>query len=58
MSKNPTYHKRTKHIDMRSHFIKEIIERREVQVLKVSNDDKDVDMITKSLSSSKFFHCM
>src|SRR4051812_1735784 len=58
LSKNSPYLKRTKHIDARLHFIRGVIERGEVQVLRVSTDHNAADMITKTLSSCKFFHCM
>ena len=58
LSKNSAYHERTKHIDVRLHFVRGVIERGEVQVLKVSTDHNAADMITKTLSSCKFFHCM
>src|SRR3954466_5186959 len=35
LSKYSTYHERTKHIDVRLHFVRGVIERGEVQVLKV-----------------------
>src|SRR3954470_8650913 len=56
--KNSAYHERTKHIDVRLHFFRGVIERGEVQVLKVSTEDNAADMITKTLPSCKFFHCM
>ena len=58
MSKNSTYHERIKHINVRLHFVREIINNGEVHVMKVSNDDNVGDMITKILSSCKFSHCM
>lgn len=58
LSKNSAYHERTKHIDVRLHFIRGVIERGKVKVLKVSADHNAADMITKSLPSCKFFHCM
>lgn len=43
---------------MTLHFVREIIECGEVQVLRVSTEDSDADMITKILLSCKFFQCM
>src|SRR4051812_15054759 len=57
LSKNSAYHERTKHIDVMLHFVR-VIERGKVQVLKVSTEDNAADMITKTLSSCKFFNCM
>lgn len=58
MSKNSTYHERTKYIDVRLHFVKEKIEKGEVTMMKVLIDHNVAYMITKSLTSYKFFHCM
>ena len=55
LSKNSAYHERIKHIGVRLHFIRGVIEHGEVQVFKVSTDHNVVDMITKILSSCKFF---
>ena len=51
LSKNSAYHERTKHIDVRLHFVRGVIEHGEVQVMKVSTDHHVVDMITKTLPS-------
>ena len=58
MSNNSSYHEITKHLNVRLHFVRGVIERREVQVLKVSTDHNVVDMITRTLPSCKFFYCM
>ena len=58
LSKNSSYYEWTKHVDVWLHFVRGVIERGEVQVLKVSTYHNVADMITKTLSSCKFFHCM
>src|ERR1043165_4574809 len=58
LSKNSAYHEQTKHIDVRLHFVRGVIEHGEVQVLKVSTNHNAVDMITKTFPSCKFFHYM
>ncbi|XP_050897048.1 uncharacterized protein LOC127103850 [Lathyrus oleraceus] len=58
LSKNSAYHERTKHIDVRLHFVRGVTEHGEVQVLKVSTYHNVAHMITKTLPSYKFFHCM
>lgn len=57
MSKNSAYQERIKHIDVRLHFVREIINLEEIQLLKILIDD-NVNMITKLLLSCKFFQCM
>ena len=52
------YHERTKYIDVKLHFIRDVIESEKVKVEKVSTEENPVDMFTKSLSSVKFKHCL
>ncbi|PHT55819.1 putative folate-biopterin transporter 7 [Capsicum baccatum] len=52
------FHERTKHIDVRYHFVREIIARGDIVVSKISTHDNPVDMMTKTLSSAKFEHCL
>ena len=58
LSKNQTFHERTKHIDVRLHFIRDVLSGDEVKVVKVATEKNAADMIRKSLSSSKFHHCL
>ena len=58
LSKQQVYHERTKYIDFKLHFVREVIARGSVLVEKISIDHNPSDMITKSLPSSKFFHCV
>ena len=58
LSKNQVYHERTKHVDIKLHFIREIIANRLVLVEKISTEHNPSDMITKVLPSSKFFYCL
>ncbi|XP_062080833.1 uncharacterized protein LOC133785629 [Humulus lupulus] len=54
--KNQVYHKRTKHVDIKLQFVREVISNGSVIVEKVSTDHNPSDKITKVLQSSKFFH--
>lgn len=47
LSKNSVHHKRTKHIDLRYHFIREKIPDGEVQVVKISTAWNPADIFTK-----------
>lgn len=52
--KNPEYHKRTKHIDIRYHFIREKVEEGEISVHYVSSDQQRADIFTKALPKDRF----
>jgi len=58
LSKNSVHHERTKHIDIKLHFVREVIGQGSVIVKKISTDHNPSDMITKVLPNSKFFHCL
>ena len=50
------YYKRTKHIEIKFHYIRDIIEKGKVLLDKVHADDNSADMLTKSLPTLKFEH--
>ena len=56
LAKNQVYHARTKHIDMRYHFLREIIKECGVLVQKIKTDDNSADMLTKVVTTIKFNH--
>lgn len=58
LAKNQVYHERTKHIDVKLHFVREIIAKGEVSLEKISTDDNPADMLTKALPGTKFNHCL
>lgn len=58
LAKNQVYHERTKHIDVRLHFVREVIAKGEVCLEKIGTEDNPADMMTKSLPGKKFQHCL
>ena len=58
LTKDHMFHERTKHIDVRYHFVREIIARGDIVVSKVGTQDNPTNMmITESLPIAKFVHC-
>ncbi|GJY56996.1 retrovirus-related pol polyprotein from transposon TNT 1-94 [Tanacetum coccineum] len=55
LAKDQVYHNRTKHTDVRYHFIR--TERR-IKVKKISTEDNPTDVFTKLVPLSKFHHCL
>jgi len=58
LANHQIYHERTKHIDVKLHFIRDVIESEKVKVETVSTEENPADMFTKSLSSVKFKRCL
>ncbi|PHT26607.1 Retrovirus-related Pol polyprotein from transposon TNT 1-94 [Capsicum baccatum] len=54
LTKDQMFHERTKHIDIRYHLYVKLL----VVVRKISNHDNPTDMMTKTLPSAKFEHCL
>lgn len=52
--KNPEFHKRTKHIDIRYHFIREKYNNKEIDVKYISIDIQFADLFTKALPEDRF----
>ncbi|GJT79268.1 hypothetical protein Tco_1053610 [Tanacetum coccineum] len=46
--KNPVFHSKTKHIEIRHHFIKDSYEKRLIQVIKIPTDHNVADLLTKA----------
>ncbi|GJR85608.1 ribonuclease H-like domain, reverse transcriptase, RNA-dependent DNA polymerase [Tanacetum coccineum] len=54
LMKNPVFHGRSKHIDMKYHFIRECVKREDIQVEFVSGEYQKVDILIKALPKIKF----
>ena len=54
ISENTKFHNRTKHIDIRHHFIREAIKNKEVELKWIESKSQKVDLLTKPLSQQLF----
>ena len=55
--KNSVFHSRTKHIDIHTHFIRELVENRSIEMIYISTDFQVADSLTKGLPKSKTIFC-
>ncbi|GJU56673.1 hypothetical protein Tco_1234439 [Tanacetum coccineum] len=46
--KNPVFHSKTKHIEIRHHFIRDSYEKKLIQVIKIHTDHNVADLLSKS----------
>ncbi|KAH9684927.1 hypothetical protein KPL70_013734 [Citrus sinensis] len=58
LSKNQTHHEKTKHIDVKLHFLRLEVSRGAVKLLKINTEENPTDMLTKAVPSAKFNLCM
>mgnify|MGYP007088618586 FL=1 len=54
ISKNPVQHSKTKHIQVRHHFIRELVEEKKVSLEYISTEKQLADILTKSLDATRF----
>ena len=54
ISKNLVQHSRTKHIDIRHHFIRELVENKSVVIEHIAIDMQLADIFTKAFDASRF----
>jgi len=52
--KNLVFHGRSKHIDVKFHFIRECVEREQIIVKKIHTLEQKADVLTKPMCAVKF----
>jgi hypothetical protein len=54
LADNPVEHSRTKHIDIRYHFLRDHQERGDIDIYHISTENQLADIFTKSLEEKRF----
>ena len=54
MTKNPVFHDKSKHIEVRYHFIRYIVKKGVIKPKYVPTEEQVVDVLTKPLARVKF----
>ncbi len=57
LAKNSAFHSRTKHIDLRYHFIQSLIEDGVLKLVKIAGSKNPADMLTKPVTTEKLELC-
>ena len=57
LAKNSTFHSRTKHIQLRYHFIRAVLEDGQLRLEKIHTSDNPADMFTKVVPKEKLVSC-
>lgn len=58
LSQASNYSPRTKHIDIRHHYIREKVQAGSIKFVAISTDEMAADVLTKGLSSIKHYKCL
>jgi hypothetical protein len=56
MTENPLFHDKSKHIEIRYHYIRDMVQRGAIKLQYVNTDEQVADVLTKPLSRVKFEH--
>ena len=56
IAENPVLHDRTKHIDIRYHFVRELVEDLKISVVYIQTKEMVADLLTKAVSKATFDH--
>ena len=54
MSNNPVFHDKSKHIEIKYHYIKDMVQRGAVKLQYVAMEEHIADVLTKPLARMKF----
>ena len=57
LGKNSSFHSRSKHVDVRYHWIRDVLNDKLLQLEKVHTDENTSDMLTKTLTKDKHEKC-
>jgi hypothetical protein len=54
VAKNPVFHKKMRHVERRHHFLRDHVEKGDIEMRYIDTERKVTDIFTKPLNSSRF----
>ena len=58
LCKNPIFHERTKHVNVKYHFVRNQVSDETIVILKIPTKDNPADIGIKIVTTAKFKHCL
>lgn len=58
LTENNLFHSRTKHIDLRHHFVREALQNNNFKMEYLSTENMPADFLTKGVAAPKHYYCM
>ncbi|KAE8716394.1 hypothetical protein F3Y22_tig00110121pilonHSYRG00025 [Hibiscus syriacus] len=58
LTRNQVFHERSKHIDVKLHFVRDMVSKGSIIVEKIPTEENAADILTKALPAAKFRHCL
>jgi hypothetical protein len=54
IAKNPVFHKKMRHVERRHHFLRDHVEKEDIEMTYIDTERQLIDIFTKLLDSSRF----
>jgi hypothetical protein len=54
VAKNPVFHKKMRHVERRHHFLRDHVEKKDIEMRHIDTKRQLIDIFTKPLDSSRF----
>ena len=58
LTKHQFFYERSKHIDVKLHFVRDVVMKGSIVVEKIQIEENPSDMLTKAIPRAKFKHCL
>jgi hypothetical protein len=54
LAKNPVHHSRTKHFDLKYHFIRDLVQKKELELMYIKTKEQLQDIFTEGVAKVQF----